>query len=368
MQLVSSYILERTRARKKILIVCGIIQRMNWIPLGLVPLLIPMSQHALQIWMVLLFLLISAFLSPFLDIPFFSVMSDLVPPDIRGRYLAVRSRISTIAGIAGGFFTAWFLDNFTGFYSFAVVFAIAAVMGTLEIILYIGIKDPPMPPREDKEKITRMISEVLKNKEYSRFILFMTFWMFSVNLSAPFYLKHLRTGVELSYTLITLFMQILPSICSVLIITRWGMVVDTRGGKTTMWITGGLLSIVPFIWIFTANNQITVVLIAIIALMQGLLQSGFDIGVNNLMLGGAPKEKRSMYIAVYFMTTAMIGIGIANALGGWLLDNVFSHMEARNIIFGIAMTRYHFLFALSAILRSIMVFLMLPRILPDFRG
>jgi len=100
--------------------------------------------------------------------------------------------------------------------------------------------------------------------------------------------------------------------------------------------------------------------------MSGCLVSGFEIGVNNIMLGHAPQVNRSMYIAVYFTTTSMIGIGLANAAGGWLLDNFFSIFERMDVILlGVRMTRYNYIFALTAVLRCVMIYIALPRLIHE---
>ena len=366
MQLIASYVVERTQKRKSILIASGIIQRMSWLPFGLIPFFVPMEQPVLRIWMASLFLLTSALLMPLVNVPFFSLAADLVPMDIRGSYFAVRSRIATMFGVAGGILTAWFLDTFTGFNSYAFVFTLSAIMGTLDIVCFFGVKFPPMAKPEQSEKFTHMLSRVIKNKGYMKFILFMTLWQFSVNLSGPFYLVYLRNVVSLSNTLITVLIQILPSVCSIIIVGRWGRAIDAHGNKTVMQITNGILCLAPFIWIFTSDNAIAVFMVAAIGFMQGCLFSGFEIGSNNIMLGHAPQANRSMYIAVYFMVTSMIGIGVANATGGWLLDNVFSIFERMNFVFlGVKMTRYNYIFALTAVLRCIMIYIMLPRLIHE---
>jgi len=369
MQLVAAYVLERTRKRKAIFLSFGLVQRFVWLPFGLVPFFVPLdhSNPQMRIIIAAVFMVISAFTVPFMNVSFHSWAADSVPPHIRGRYFAVRSRIFTIFGVAGGFLTAWLLDSFTGYNSFALVFALAAVMGMMDIACFIWVKFPPMPPPiEQGEKFTHMLGTALKNKPYMRFIAFMTIWMFSVNLSTPFILVHLREGVLLSNTLITFLIQILPNICSIMILTYWGRTIDTHGNKTVMQVANGLLCIAPFFWIFTTNNIISIVLIALVGLSQGLLLPGFDLGVNNMMLGHAPKENRSMYFAMYFMFTSIIGIGLANATGGWLLDNVFSIFETMELsVFSVVLTRYSFIFGLTAILRCLVVYVALPRMLHE---
>ncbi|MCL1793345.1 MAG: MFS transporter [Oscillospiraceae bacterium] len=367
-QLLASYILERTQKRKLLFLVCGIIQRMSWLPFGCVPFFVPMTEPSLRIWMASLFLLVSAMLVPFVNVTFFSLAADLVPMNIRGSYFAVRSRIATMFGVAGGILTAWFLDMFSGFSSYAFVFALSAVMGTLDVLCFFLVKFPPMANAKPKrgESFSEMASGVLKNKKYMKFAAFMTLWLFSCGLSSPFYLVHLKNNLLFSNTLVTVLAQILPSVCSILIVKRWGRAIDAHGNKTVMQLTNGILCAAPFLWIFTADKASAAVLVVFIMLLQGCLFSGFEIGANNIMLGQAPKLNRSMYIAVYFMMTQSLGTGLGNAAGGWLLDNVFSIFERMDIaILGVKMTRYNYLFAATALLRLAVVYLALPRLVRE---
>ena len=366
LQLLASYILERVRKRRRIFLTAGIIQRMSWLPFGLVPFFVPMGQPALRIWMASLFLLVSAVTVPFVNVTFFSLAADLVPMNIRGSYFAVRSRVATMFGVAGGILTAWFLDSFAGFSSYAFVFGLAATAGTLDILCFFGVKDPPMAETEKGEKFARMLSQVVKNKRYMRFILFMTMWMFSINISGPFYFVYLREVIGFSNTLITVFVQILPSICSIIIVRRWGRALDLHGNKSVMQLANGILCAAPFIWIFVSGNAASIIMLAVIGLMQGGLFAGFELGVNNIMLGHAPPVNRSMYIATYFTVVMTVGVAFANATGGWLLDNVFVLLERMDIaLLGVQMTRYNYIFALTAVLRCVMVFIALPRLIHE---
>ncbi|MCL2100000.1 MAG: MFS transporter, partial [Oscillospiraceae bacterium] len=340
---------------------------MSWLFFGLVPFFVPMNQPLLRIWTASLFLTVSAVGVPFVNVPFFSLAADLVPMDIRGSYFAVRSRVATMFGVAGGILTAWFLDSFSGFSSYAFVFGLAAAAGTLDILCFFAVKFPPMAVNEKNENFPRMMLKVIKNKNYMKFILFMTLWFFSVNLSAPFYFVYLRNVVLLSNTFITVLMQILPSLCSIVIVRRWGRAIDLHGCKSIMRLTGGVLCAAPFLWIFVPGSAAAaVVMVAVITFMHGCLISGFEIGANNIMLGHAPQLNRSMYIAVYFMTTSMLGIGLANAAGGWLIENVFAVFERAEItVFGVLMTRYNYIFALTAILRCAMIYIALPYLIRE---
>jgi len=367
LQLFASFVLEKTRKRKQMMLTAGLIQRIVWLPFGLVPFFVPLENLTLRIWMVALFMIISAFGGPFMNVSFHSLMADLVPEHIRGRYFAMRVRVFTVCGIIGGIFTAWILDNFDPFYSYAIVFSMATILGSADILCFLGVKYPALEkPEGGGESFFKMLSTVLKNKPYMKFTLFITMWIFSLSIAGPFFLVHMQEGVLLSNTTITIAVQILPNIFSVLFVSYWGRTLDTHGNKPVMQMASGLLCFVPFLWVFTNSSALSVAFIMMIGMANGLLFPAFDLGANNMMLGHAPKVNRSMYLAVYLTVTSIAGIGLGNATGGWLLENVFSTFEARNLsLFNITFTRFNYLFALSAMLRVVMVYVALPRMLSE---
>jgi MFS family permease len=325
----------------------------------MVPIILPMSGPTLQIWTVVLFMLVSSLSTPFINVTFFSFVADLVPTHIRGRYFSVRQRIALIFGIAGGLLTAFLLDRFSGFNGYALVFSIAALFGTLDILTFIFIKFPPMLEQPKTDSLKTMLSAVFTNKRYMKIIGFATLWMFSVQISAPFALVYARTVLELSNTAITLAMQILPSISMVLVLTMWGRALDKYGNKPVMVISARLVCIAPVFWIFTFPGSFAIIPIIFAATMGGLLSAGLDFGTQNVFLGQAPEKNRSMYVAIYSCVTSLLGIGLANTTGGWLLDNVFSLLE------GNVFNRYNYLFLLAFALRALAAFVLLPLMITE---
>jgi len=366
LQIFTSYLLERTRARKRIFITAGLIQRFVWLPFGLVPFFVPMSAPLVRVWIVTLLMLVNALCAPFMNVSFFSMLADVAPIRIRGRYLSVRQRISTIIGIFGGLTTAWLLDMFPGFYGYAFVFTLAFLAGTTDIVLFFWVKFPPMQKKEKHDSIIKMISEVFRNKQFLRVTGFVAIWGFSLNLSGPFYLVYARTVLNLSNTVITLVSQILPNICSVIIIARWGHMMDKRGTKHVMLTTGRLSSIMPLLWFFISPGPLSIVLMAISNISGGLLASGMDVASQNAFLNRSPEKNRSMYVAMYFCVTALIGTGLANTIGGWLLDNPLRSLETAGFsMLGVVFNRYNYLFLLTFIMRFMASYLLLPRMVTN---
>ncbi|MDR0468724.1 MAG: MFS transporter [Peptococcaceae bacterium] len=366
-QILASYILERTRKRKTIFLIAGLLNRSVWLPFGLVPFIVPMSAPMIRLWMVSLFLLISAVSNQFLAVSYNSMLADLIPMRIRGSFLGTRGRVSTVMGILGGFLTAWLLDIFPGFHGYALVFGLAALLGTIDIMMFFAVWFPPMPEIGREDSIKHMLSDALRNKEFLGLMGFVTIWSFSLNLSVPFYLVYIRMSLGMSNTAIMLIAQILPNICTVIVLSHWGQMLDRRGIRRVMYDIGRWSSIAPVLWLFVAPGPLSMVLIAVTYISTGLLLPGMDVGSQTAILNRSPERNRSMYIALYSCVTTLVGRAFANAAGGWLLDNPLMVLEKMNApLFGMALNRYNYLFLLTFILRMISAFILLPRMIsPD---
>ena len=129
-----------------------------------------------------------------------------------------------------------------------------------------------------------------------------------------------------------------------------------------MLITGRLSVVSALLWFFITPGPVAIFMIVVASAINGLMLPGLEISSQNSFLNASPEKNRSMFIATYFCFTSLVGVGLANTLGGWLLDNVFAVAEGAGLsMFGIEFNRYNFLFILSFVLRVTAVFVLLPR-------
>ena len=362
LQIFTSYVLERTKKRRAMFIVGGLVQRLLWLPFGLVPFFVPMSAPLVRIWSAALLLLIASVSNQFISIAYSSLLADIIPIGIRGRYLGTRGRVSTVMGIIGGFLTAWLLERFPGFNGYALVFGLAALLGSTDITLFFWIDFPPMTETVQRDSFWHMFREVLKSKQVLGLMAFFTIWNFTFNLSAPFHLVYIRINLGMSNTAITLIAQILPNICTVIILSRWGRMIDRHGIRPVILRVGRYTSIVYLLWVFVAPGMLSYVLVIVAYIARGLLFCGMEISGQTAVLNRFPERNRSMYMAIHHCVTTLMGTALANITGGWLLDNPLAALEGMNLsLFGFVLNRYNYLFLLTFILCVISAFVLLPR-------
>ena len=360
-QLLASYVLERTLKRKPMMLAFGLLQRLIWIPFGLIPFLFPFSDGAVRLWAALVMVLVSSVAGPFINVAFYSICSDVIPLRIRGRYFAVRSRISTFVGMLFGFAIGALLDALPGYTGYAVVFAIAGLAGALDISSFALMRLPPMQAPAVKNNLLQMIRPVLGDRRYMRMVMALTAWMFSVQIVAPYFNVYMLENMRMTNFEITVASQIVSNLFLVLVVSRWGAALDSYGSRPVLTVGAFLTSFAPIFWSLIGPRMVWAV--ALVNALSGLTYVSIDLGAQNLFMAQAKGENRSMYIALYFFFTQLVGLALGSAVGGWLLDNVMYRVEAYHwTLIGTPISRYNVLFALSGLLRFLTVFWLLPRI------
>ncbi|GHU67342.1 MFS transporter [Clostridia bacterium] len=364
-QILISYVIERTGKRKEWLLSVGIAGRCLWALIGLIPFIIPMSLPQLRITMAMVFVALVAGSNAVISVSFYSLVTDLVPIRTRGRYFGVRQVFCLVAGILTGLLISMLLDRMDGYAGYTIALIIAGVFGGADIALFALCDWPKMHlPEGKRDGLGKMLLTVAKNKRFRKITLIMLYWGFAVNICAPFYNVYMLEVIGMTYTQITLINQVLPNVITVFIISWWGRRMDTHGNKPVMQFTGLFTMIYPLLWLFTGPNVFWILIITNIA--SGLLSTAFDLGAQNMYLNAAPDVNRSMYISVYFAATQLLGNATSNAFGGILVQNVLPELESLGWHIGSqAMTRYHFIYLISGVMRITMILGMLPMMQED---
>jgi MFS family permease len=127
-------------------------------------------------------------------------------------------------------------------------------------------------------------------------------------------------------------------------------------------------TIAALVWFFVPPGAFSTPLIIVASAISGLTMAALDISVQNTLINGSPEKNRSMFVAAYFCVTSLIGAGLSNTVGGWLLDNALPWLEAAHLpFFGMELSRYNYLFAISFVMRLVCVFILLPRMVHEKR-
>ncbi len=362
LQVFISYYMEKKRNRRFLFLFLGLFGRSFWIVIALVPYIFPGFTMDLRIWTVIVFVVIISGSNSGVNLAFGSLMGDLVPIRIRGSFFGTRQMISLMSGVITGLIISWMIDR-VGLVGYTIALGIAGISLLLDIASYFFVKWPEMEEAQ-LPSLPTLLKEVFRNKPFLRVVTFYSMWLFSVNIASPFWNIHMLEYLHMSFTQITLYTQITSGVTTILIVTRWGRLIDRYGNKPVLNIAAIFVVLAPIPWLFATQNTAYFVIFANI--ISGATWPVVDICQQNLYLSQSPKVHRSMYIAVFFACINLFGIALANAVGGYLMQTPFAYLSAQySVVLGMTMSKMHWMVFASIFCRITVLLVFLPRIHED---
>lgn len=362
LQVFGSYFLENTGKRKSMFLFFGFIHRLLWIPIALIPVFVPVGYNTIRIWAVTVLITLASSANSIVSVAFYSWMGALIPMEIKGRFFSRRTMICTISGAIAGLAVGWFLGKNPDITRYSVIFIIIALLGVADIICFIWIKDPPMQVPSEKISFIKLFTEPFGNKNYIKFISFISLWNFGVNFAGPFFNVYMLEYLGMDFFRIALFTQFASNIATVIFIRFWGRIVDKSGSKPVLTLCCSLIIMLPFLWCFATPQNFTAVII--IGFVGGILWPGVEMTSVNLSIWLAPEKNRSIYVATYTLITSVLGIALAFVCGGGFLELTRPLINKLDLPFvmGQRLNGFHVLFMLSGLIRLSSIVFLLPRV------
>jgi MFS family permease len=343
-QLTAPQLTERAGSRKGFIAPVLLAHALMFIPIMLVPFIF----HVSAVWWLIGFVTISTVLGSISFPPWGSMMADLVPAQLRGRYFGNRGRIIGFTSqvffyLAGGILTLFSSAIFTGY---AILFAGATAFRLLSFYFFSRQYEPPQTVTKEKGPNLMAIVRNIGSSNLGKFILYFSLIDLCTMISAPFFTVFMLRDLSFSYITFVIVSSA-SQISNLLFLTFWGRRADKWGNLKVVQITSLLMPLVPLLWIFSDN---VFYLIAVNA-VSGFTWSGFGLAGVNFALDASEPALRTKYLAVF---AAIDGIAccIGALLGGYItpLLPVFFTYQLRT------------LFLISGVLRVIVVVLLLRRI------
>ncbi|MEO0225680.1 MAG: MFS transporter [candidate division WOR-3 bacterium] len=278
-----------------------------------------------------------------------SWMSDLVPREIRGRYFGLRNTILNIVSMATNVIGGRILD----FYKLldapgrglGLLFTGASVSST--IAAGVLSKQPEPPIEKESPQFKKIFLTPLEDKNFLSLLKFISFWYLLAGIASPFYLVHMLTNLQMSYSTIA-FYSILAGVASLLFQVLWGKAVDRFKSKPVLTINFFFAAFLPTIWIFARKDFLLPIWID--AFLTGVFWSGINISLFNIIFSLTEEAKmKEGYFAVFSTVSGIFGF-IASTLGGFIAQTL-SPIKIHFI--GFTLINYHLMFIFATIARLI---------------
>ena len=306
-QMLSVKLLDFIPSRRKMIVVGARLQAFSLLPMALLPFLFDDMSSAAPwlIGLVLVYHMAVGIAAPIWS----SLIGDLVPHELRGRFFAFRNQRAgvatliavTIAGSALQLFdslgaTAW---------GFVLIFLVS-MCARLRSAHWLSKHEDPAynAPRSSYFSFFQFVRRI-RHSNFARFVFFVSMINGAAAFSAPYFAIYMLRELKfpyIEYTLVTAA----ATVSGVLALQHWGMLVDTFGSKRILSFCSFGVSIVPVLWLYSANPAYLVM----VQLYSGFVWAGFNLAAATFMFDAVSPPKRARcaaYQAVVNASCVLLG-------------------------------------------------------------
>lgn len=359
-QIFGSYIIEKTGRKKTLCFFSVAISRVLWVLIILLPFKIFSTFQDIRVFVLVLVIALSSLFGSLSGVAWLAWMSDIVPEESRGSYFGKRNMIasasSMIAVLLGGKFITMWERRFSEInpYGFIILFVIGVAAGIISTLFLLRVPEiESVKNSENKDFDFSVFFQPLKDRNFMTLIIFVSAWIFSVQIAAPFYGVFMIENLKIDFSTITIF-GTAATFATLFMMKIWGPISDKLGNKPVIIVSGLVLVLIPFIWIMALPGKYYFpVLIA--HMLTGAFMAGASLSQFNILIKLSPKEGRSVYLALFAAITGFVG-AMAPIIGG-SLSKIFESFSYN--IFAYNITNLQLIFIISAVLQLLTIFFIL---------
>jgi MFS family permease len=249
--------------------------------------------------------------------PWISLSADLVPLAWRGRYFGSRNFIMGVTGMIATLLVGELITRSGGLQGYQVTYGIAFVIGMISTYSFSRIQEPPasQPAHGDAAFSWRAFVEYLKtNPIFLAYCLTSALWNFSLNVSGPFFAPYQVNVLNATATMVGI-LAIVSQISALISQHPFGILADRWGPRRLVVITGLLIPLLPFVWIFITDVRQAIP----VNLFGGALWAGYSLASFNFLLTLTPESQRGRFSAIYQIIVAL-SLSTGAAVGSLIIS------------------------------------------------
>jgi len=353
-QLAGSWAIERLGRRRTFIVIFGMIQAIGYLPLFWIPFLFPSHGAHIVVSLGTLLIVFCSFSVPGWN----SIVGDMVPRRLRGRYFGRRTALAMLAMLlsmlAAGRITATCESHGSPWLGFGIVFGVAMMARATSAILLAKYVDPPFRADQSDSFSFMQFIRTVGQTNFGRFTIAAALMNGAANLSGPFFTQYMLRDLHWTkdqYALI----QAALLLSQLTFLSWWGSLCDRHGNRAVILATGALMPILPIYWCLTESFA----LLLVVQIFSGMVWSGFNLACSNFIFDSIDGSRRHRAFTYYNLVTGMIALVAGSIIGAWLAANLPSSFSfwGINIIF---LSSLPALFIISGLLRALTFILLLP--------
>ncbi len=269
-----------------------------------------------------------------------SIIGELVPENIRGKYFSQQGKLMSITAIISLIVVSIILKYFNSIKGFLITFFIAFSARILSYFLtrqYYVLEDKKLD-RKEYFSLYDFVRRV-KYSNFAKYTFFYSLFLYSVFIVVPILSYYQLKILNFTYFQFTL-LKIAFFIGSFLSLKFWGEITDKYGNRIVFFYTGFLISFGILAYIFFKSF----LALLIIEFYSGIVWSGFNLSTANYIFDAVKNTKRAL-VSSYFNFFKGLSIMLAG-FSTFILIDVFKKLHYNE---------YTSIFLLSGILRIFIV-------------
>jgi MFS family permease len=289
--------------------------------------------------------------------PWNSLIGDLVPADIRGRYFGLRNRLIGFCTFMAVLVAGQTLDLSERFdnprLGFVIIFSIACLSRLLSVRYLKQYEDPALEVRrEDHFSFWQFVSRTHRSN-FARFVMYAAIVNAAVNVSAPFFAVYMLNELHLSYIEFTL-VTATNTVTQFLTMQHWGALSDQFGNKRIINVCGVGIALTPILWVFGSSLPY----LFFIQIFAGFVWAGFNLAAVNFIFDAVSPAKRARCVAYQGLVNGLFVL-LGSLFGAWFVENVPASVSMLGLTWAPYSSLY-FVFVLSGLVRLFASVALLP--------
>jgi MFS family permease len=365
---------ENLVSRKPFWFPCAFIHRLLWFVIAALVCWCPPSRWWLP-FAILALIGLSDVLANASNATWLSWMADLIPPPITGRFWGVRQTAATAASLVGLLLAGQILDATRNPVSgqarprgFALVFAIAAFVGIMDIIVHTFVREPrPTPSPGDAPFLSRILAP-FANRDFRLLTLSLGAWNFGLSMIGAFALVYLKRDFGVAYSQLAA-LSIAGGLGVIATAYGFGEIMDRIGARRLASILIFAAPLPLAAWLFVDHSLVSfgpfrmpqsIAVVSVAGILSGALYSGVGICQYRLAAELSAPRGRTMSMAVHWSFVGLLA-ALGPTAGGLVMDYFPAPARLRlSIPSGLPFSFYHAQLILCA---ALLWFVALPLLL-----
>jgi len=355
-QLTGAALLDRVGRRLPIILTGAAIQGAAYLPLFLLPILLPSGGiPALLIAVTVCFFALGVSVPPWM-----SLMGDVVDPTDRGRYFSNRTRIIMYTMLAAMLLAGVTVSQWKNcghpVAGFGFLFGIACLARLISLFFMRRHYDAPLQkPTENPYFSFWDFVCATPRSNFAKFTFTVALMNGTAQIAGPFFAVYMLRDLHWSYLQFTVNMAVFL-LAQTLFVRWWGALSDRHGNRSVLVATSWLMPLLPLFWIFSTNYFV----LLLAQVLSGACWSGFNLAAGNFVYDAVTQAKRPRVFSYYNLLNGLFSVGGAVLIGAPIAEHAPAAFGLGPIHISL-ISSLPVVFIVSSLARALAAWAMLPR-------